>query len=50
MKGSWPVLRTIDHHASPAVFGGVVVKGLARLGNCLRHGLRAKRVDASLFG
>jgi len=30
--------------------GGVVVKGLAKLGNRLRHVLRDKCVDESLFG
>lgn len=30
--------------------GGVVVKGLAKLANRLRHVLRDKCVDASLFG
>jgi hypothetical protein len=30
---------------------GVVVKGLARFGNCVRHGPeRTKCVDANLFG
>ncbi len=31
------------------MYGGVVVKGLAGLGNCLRHDLRVKYVDVSLF-
>lgn len=27
-----------------------MVKGLAKLGNCLRHDREVKRVDVSLFG
>ncbi len=34
----------------PGQCGGDVVKGLAKRGNCLRHDLRAKYVDVSLFG
>jgi len=41
--------KTIDHDASPAKNGGVVVKDLAKLGNRLRHDLLVKCVDVSLF-
>lgn len=32
------------------MYGGIVVKGLAKLGNRLRHDLMVKYVDVSLFG
>ena len=48
-KNSQAGLQTIDHDASPAMYGGVVVKGLAKLGNRLRHDLLVKCVDVSLF-
>ena len=34
----------------PSGQGRQMVKGLARLESCLRHGLWAKHVDASSFG
>ena len=40
--------RLTTTHPRPEI-GGVVVKGLAKHGNRLRHVLRDKYVDASLF-
>jgi hypothetical protein len=40
--------ETIDHDATPAIRRRVV-KGLAKLRNCLRHDLRVKYVDVNLF-
>jgi hypothetical protein len=38
-----------DHSASLGRRRGAAVKGLAKPGDCLRHGRTAKHVDADLF-
>lgn len=45
-----PVQRQLTTTHPRPEFGGVVVKGLAKHGNRLRHVLLDKCVDASLFG
>jgi hypothetical protein len=39
----------IDHNSPAGHAEAVMVKGLARYANCLRHGLLAKCVDVNLF-